>query len=229
MKRVGALLAVALAAVLGWSAVGARAPGVDWTSHVEITPQGGYRMGNPAAPQKLVEYGSRTCPICKAADLDGRDAIKARVASGRMSFEFRDYPVHGAIDFAPIMLGRCVAPGRYFPMLHAMFDMQDDVWAKANAIPKAQTDALGKDILKISNFFGPRLGYVALAAKFGVPAAKAKACLSDPKAAKGILDRANAAAAQGVHGTPSFFLNGQQLSAIRWDGVEAVLAMSDRP
>ena len=28
------------------------------------TPAGGYRQGNPDAPVKLIEYGSRTCPTC---------------------------------------------------------------------------------------------------------------------------------------------------------------------
>lgn len=229
-----ALLALMLGG--GTAALLARAPApvpaakINWVAHVEITPQGGYRMGNPAAPQKLIEYGSRTCPTCKQFDLDSRDAIARRVATGKFSYEFRDFPVHGGIDFAPIVLGRCVPPSRYFAMLHAMFDMQDDVWAKMNAIPQAQIDALGRDAPKISLFLGRKLGYVALAAKFGIPAAKAEACLSNPAALQAVLTRAQAAETkEGVHSTPTLILNGQRLSAVYWSGVEAVLALSDRP
>ena len=35
-----------------------------WTEIVSETPEGGYRMGNPDAPVKLVEYASITCPHC---------------------------------------------------------------------------------------------------------------------------------------------------------------------
>ena len=33
---------------------------------VSKTPEGGYIVGNPDAPIKLLEYGSRTCPTCGA-------------------------------------------------------------------------------------------------------------------------------------------------------------------
>ncbi len=39
--------------------------GTSWTDHVEATPDGGVRMGNPNAPIKLVEYArspARTAP-----------------------------------------------------------------------------------------------------------------------------------------------------------------------
>ena len=36
----------------------------DWTRVVAQTPEGGYRMGNPNAPVKLVEYLSLTCSHC---------------------------------------------------------------------------------------------------------------------------------------------------------------------
>ena len=32
----------------------------DWSAMVSETPEGGFLMGNPAAPVKLVEYGSMT-------------------------------------------------------------------------------------------------------------------------------------------------------------------------
>src|SRR3712207_9099804 len=34
----------------------------DWTQTVVKTPEGGYRMGTPDAPVKLVEYGSMSWP-----------------------------------------------------------------------------------------------------------------------------------------------------------------------
>ena len=36
----------------------------DWTETVTMTDRGGFLMGNPNAPVKLVEYASITCPHC---------------------------------------------------------------------------------------------------------------------------------------------------------------------
>lgn len=212
----------------GLEARPAPAPAADWSLTVQVTPEGGYRMGNPAAVNKLVEYGSRTCPTCKQFDVDGRQALLTRIRAGTLSYEFRDFPVHGAIDLAPILLGRCVAPARYFPFLFAMFDMQDDAWAKFRAIPKAQIDALGKDPNKIAAGLGARMGYIALSAKYGLTPAKTQACLADKAAIAALDKRTRAAAAAGISSTPGFILNGQPLSAFRWDGIEAVLALNDK-
>ncbi|MEA3079375.1 MAG: hypothetical protein QOF05_783, partial [Sphingomonadales bacterium] len=40
-------------------------PKVDWARTVVATPEGGFRMGNPSAKVKLVEYGSLACPHCR--------------------------------------------------------------------------------------------------------------------------------------------------------------------
>ena len=38
--------------------------GQQWVDAVAVTPEGGWLVGNPEAPIKLVEYGSLTCPAC---------------------------------------------------------------------------------------------------------------------------------------------------------------------
>ena len=38
--------------------------GKAWADEIAKTPEGGYRMGNPAAPIKLIEYASYTCSHC---------------------------------------------------------------------------------------------------------------------------------------------------------------------
>ena len=43
----------------------------DWTQTVARTPEGGFRMGNPNAPVKVVEYLSLTCPHCAAFAHEG--------------------------------------------------------------------------------------------------------------------------------------------------------------
>jgi hypothetical protein len=38
--------------------------GTKWADTVTVTPEGGYQIGNPEAPIKLVEYASHTCGAC---------------------------------------------------------------------------------------------------------------------------------------------------------------------
>jgi len=37
--------------------------GASWLDTVSAPPEGGYVQGNPNAPVKLIEYGSRLCPF----------------------------------------------------------------------------------------------------------------------------------------------------------------------
>jgi protein-disulfide isomerase len=60
-----ALAGIALAALPaadGAAQKGKAAAQRDWTQTVARTPEGGFRMGNPNAPVKLIEYLSFACP-----------------------------------------------------------------------------------------------------------------------------------------------------------------------
>ena len=133
-------LAFAALLVLGAGPAPKRAPTV-WTNVVAATPEGGYRMGNPAAPVKLIEYGSRSCPICGRFYLDGTAALRSRyIATGKVSYEFRDFPVHPQ-DIGNTLLGRCVPVGSYFPILDRMYDNQRAFNEKAMSLVSMEEPA----------------------------------------------------------------------------------------
>lgn len=198
----------------------------DWTRTVVQTPQGGVRMGNPAARVAVIEYGSRTCPHCARFAAEGLPALKAGyVARGRVSYEFRDHPIHGALDLGPILLGRCGGTARFFPLLDAMFADQnillsaiDRVQAKVAALPEdrtGRTAAIG---------FADGLGYTAFVAARGVPAVRARACLADVKAIDAIVARAGEAERDWhVESTPTFIVNGKAVQAADWATLEPLL------
>ena len=66
--------------------------GQRWSEVVRRTQAGGYLMGNPQAPVKVIEYASLTCNHCAHFAAEGEGPLKADyVDSGRVSFEFRNY------------------------------------------------------------------------------------------------------------------------------------------
>ena len=60
----------------------ARPPVSDWTHAVALTPEGGVRMGNPAARVRLVEFSSFTCPHCAAFASEGLPALAEAAPGG---------------------------------------------------------------------------------------------------------------------------------------------------
>lgn len=206
----------------------ARAPAnTDWTRVIVQTPEGGYRMGNPAAKVKLIEYGARTCPTCARFAIEGVPALTSQyVATGKVSYEFRDFPVHGAIDLAPILLGRCVPPSRYFTLLDAMFTNQQSLLGDKGDIPADDKEKLGKATPnQVAAYFAKFFGYDALAAQYGVTPARATQCLANPAGIQAIAREANAANTRyKLPGTPAFLINGTLVAgASSWAALEPEL------
>ncbi len=199
--------------------------GKNWTEMVAVTPEGGYRIGNPDAAIKLVEYGSRTCPTCGAFGREANEPlIKNYVSTGKVSFEFRDFAVHGAPDLAAGVLGRCNGTATFFPLLEAMYQDQIATLDRMQALPQAEQARLQSiPPLQAVSAWADAAGYVDFVKQRGVPEAKARACLADKK----LLDQVVKITEDGgavVTGTPTFLLNGERVeNAVTWQQIEAAL------
>ena len=205
--------------------------GQDWMQVVSKTPEGGYVVGNPDAPVKLLEYGSRTCPTCGAF---GRSAMQPLennyVKSGKVSYEFREYLVHGPPDLPASLLGRCVGTATFFPVLEAMYQGQAPFEEKLT--DQAATAALQQKLVNapgpvIANSWADYMGFVDFMKQRGLPEAKARACLNDQASIDQLtkmMDVANAAP-YSVTGTPAFYINGKKLpeTSVSWPDVEQAL------
>ena len=78
------------AASLSTTLAAAPAPS-KWLSTVSVTDKGAHVLGNPAAPNKVVEYLSYTCSHCANFELNEAPAFKAQsVATGIASYEVRN-------------------------------------------------------------------------------------------------------------------------------------------
>ena len=117
-------------------------PGGDWTEVVNPTPAGGFVMGNPNAKVKLIEYGSMTCPHCKAFDDEGVPTLVDKyVKSGQVSWEFRNY-VRDAFDVAASLVARCNGAKGFFPLTRAMYKDQQNWEKNIQAAPEAQLNSM---------------------------------------------------------------------------------------
>ena len=199
--------------------------GTEWRDTVTVTPQGGYLMGNPEAPIKLVEYGSLTCPACAAFANDGAEKLKNDyVNSGRVSFEFRSMLIHGTMDLVLTRMVSCGSP-------EAVHPLSDQVWANLQEIlTPAQTNAAALDqalqLPEDQRFvaFAQQAGLFDFFASRGVSTDQAKQCLADFPAMEKMAETLQKSSQEdGVTGTPTFFLNGNKLEENRWTAVEGVL------
>ncbi|QIG78453.1 thioredoxin domain-containing protein [Stakelama tenebrarum] len=197
--------------------------GRPWTEVVVKTEEGGYRVGNPDAPIKFLEYGSRSCPACYAFATTGFTPLMENyVSTGRVSYEFRDYLIHPQ-DLGLALLGRCVGEERFFPMLDQMFEAQPQFAEKERGLAPQRVQQLrSMPAPQAAPQWMEALGYVDFVKQRGVPQSKVDACLADQDAIAELVRMMRHASNElGVRGTPTFFINGEQVqSGIIWSDIE---------
>ena len=219
------LAAVALAAPAAMApAQPRRAAARDWTQNVVATPEGGFRMGNPAARVKVVEYLSLTCPHCAAFAREGTPRLIANhVRSGRVSLEYRNF-VLNPVDAAASLLARCAGPANFFRFAGQLFATQPQWAGRAENAIRTQSDQLNaQPIADRLVWVGEQSGLTAIAAQHGLPAAQARICLADEAGLNRLGEIYQAAEALGVNGTPTFLINGIRVDANSWPQIEALI------
>lgn len=186
-----------------------------WSDVVSATPGGGMLMGNPNAPLKLVEYGSLSCPHCaKLANEGMKTLVDKYVNSGRVSYEFRSFPIHGIIDVPLTVMVRCTDPAAFFPLVEQIYADQEALMTRAEA-GNAQAQAASQ--------LPPNQRFVALADAFGLTdwfAARglskdeAHSCLADTAAAEKVAKEGQKWSDDGIDQTPTLVLNGHKLEDV---------------
>jgi protein-disulfide isomerase len=197
----------------------------DWTQTVVKTPEGGYRMGNPEAPVKLVEYGSLSCPHCAEFEEQGAPTLRdTYVKSGQVSWEFRTYLLFPTDPGVSLLLN-CQSESAFFPLVEQLYKDQRNWMGRIQSMPQEQLAALGT--------MPPResAGMVVRAAGLdeffrqrGMPSAQIQSCLADPAGLENVANIKKKGDEAGVNGTPSFFINGKFYEGpATWSGLEPAL------
>lgn len=211
MRAIGFVLATG--AVAG---VVAAAPARDWSQAVGRTAGGNVLVGNPAAPVKLVEYLSYTCPHCAAFSAESHATLAATwVRSGSISVEVR--PAAGQpLDLVAAMLARCAGP-RYVPFADAVFarqaqwfergaDWQQTNGARVNLYPvlaRLRALADGSGLVELARTAG------------GMTAAGVDRCFATDAELNAVI-ATSTQAMSAIEGTPSFVLNGRKVGNATW-------------
>jgi protein-disulfide isomerase len=180
----------------------------DWTQVVTQTADGGFLMGNPDAPVKLIEYGSLICPHCADFSREATPILRdSYVRSGQVSWEFRNFLL-GPQDVPLSILANCQSPAAFFPTIEQIYEQQREILsaideAEANQLgplpPEQQIAPLAR-AMDLDTFFARR----------GMPESRFSQCLANPQGARRLTDITNKAMNElQVTGTPTFFINGR--------------------
>ena len=222
VKRLAsAFLALGLvaAAPAAAQAPAAEAPAADWTQRVETTAEGGFRMGNPDAPVKLVEYGSATCGHCAEFAAAANQPLRENyIRSGRVSFEYRPHLLFPSDPGIFLLLG-CQDPSAFFETLDRLYATQTTWTARMIAheqelqaeMERGPFPAAIPAIIRAT-------GVDQLFRERGMTQDQINACLTDRPALQRLGQHQVRAADAGVTGTPTFFINGRiQDDVVSWN------------
>ena len=197
----------------------------DWTETVTMTDRGGFLMGNPNAPVKLIEYASITCPHCAEFSEQGGPILRDRyVRSGQVSWEYRPYMIFPT-DPGIFMLLRCLGPQAFFRVSEQLYADHSNWAGRLQSMPAAEAEALQSQppaqqaatlirLTQLDQFFRQR----------GLPEARMNACLADSNNLQQLGEITRRATAEDdVQGTPTFLINGQKQQAGNWAQLEPLL------
>jgi len=187
------IAASSLPGLAGFSKLGLITDAVALTAADIAKPQAlpDMALGSANAPVTIVEYAAPTCPHCARFNKDVFPRIKSEyIDTGKARYVFREFPLN-IKDLACSMLARSIAKddaAKYFAVIDIMFRQQDQLIEKTS------------DTLRL---IGRQAGFSAQAVED---------CLKDQAMQDKIsLGQKYAEDVLKVEGTPTFFINGDEI------------------
>jgi protein-disulfide isomerase len=152
-------------------------------------PLGDHSLGDPKAPNVVIEYGSLTCSHCQRFNAETFKPFKAKyIDTGKVYYVFREFPLN-AVDQSAIMEVRCAPAEKFFALVDFLYEQQAN-WAFVD---------------------NPQVALAGLLKQAGIGQDAFDACLKNQPILDGInAVKTRAADKFGVSATPTFFFNGKK-------------------
>ncbi len=163
---------------------------------------GGYLVGDADAPVEIIEYADFECPACRMWwVLTGVDLKRRLVASGRVRFSFRDFPLHQN-SIQAHHAAACADEQGMFELMHdKLLDTQNQ-WTGRAAVESRFLDYAGQ---------------------IGVDLARYDECMGEGRYRARILASRETGASMGVTGTPTVFIGGTEYANLTYDRIKAIV------
>lgn len=195
----GGVAGVVAVVAVGWGVVAANT-GSDGPPATATVTADEPVLGDPSAPVTIVEYGDFKCPFCARFFAETEPQLLSEyIDAGKVRFVWRDFPNIDAESRTAAAAARCAGHQDRFWQYHdALYDF---IW---------------------NNFYGQGINvegqsayeghYVELARQAGgLDAAAFRSCLDSGDGLQAVDESRDRGVAEGVSGTPTFFINGEKV------------------
>lgn len=203
----GAIIAVMLITQGGGSAGGDKAP-----PDISVNAVG-RTLGNASAPVTIIEYADFQCPYCKRAAANIEPQIERDfIEPGKASLEFRHFPIvdrndPGRESHLAAYAAECAnEQGKFWEYYQVLFANQKA--ENAGDFTKPKLEGFAKDL--------------------GLNEEQFNSCLESEKYSQVVEQMKKEGEAQGVTGTPTFFINGVKLQAADYSSFKRAIEQALR-
>ncbi len=168
-------------------------------------------LGDPNAKVKVEEFASTTCNHCGQFATEVFPAFKAKyIDTGKVQYTFHEFLTPPeAVAVAGFLTARCAGKDKYFSVIDALFNSQEEMFRTG--------DARGT-LLKVAQ-------------SAGMTEAQFNTCVSDEAANKALAERVDKAIKERqVSSTPTFFVNGKKVKegSMTLEELDAAVAAASR-
>lgn len=191
---------------------------------VAVNPDGSVLLGDPAAPVKVVEYMSFTCPHCAHFNEESHGELRGgMVRGGKVSVELHPF-LRNEFDLVASLLVTCGGKDKWFGNSDAVLAAQA-TWFKEPADPtyKARWAALEGNKPALRKMVARDLGLISLMQGRGYTPVQLDVCLADEAKVKQLMAMTEKAGADGVNGTPMFKINGKLQDVYGWPELKPLI------
>lgn len=163
-------------------------------------------MGDPDAPNTIIEYASLTCPHCASFHANTLPTLKKNwIETGKAKLVYRHYPLDKRALRASL-LANCFEGDRFFAVIDMLFKTQPR-WSRAD---------------------NPMEDFAKIAGMAGLDQESFESCMTDEAMVDRILRKQMTARDEvEIQSTPSFLVNGEKITGSQ--GYDAFLEYLEDP